>query len=678
MSTVRAQRGAKFVMIRHMSERTFQRSNFNMRLTMIRLIAITIIPLAAIGLFGIFYGKGTLHSLAISNAESINGLKSQIISEMLEGKEEEVAGITLGQNLDEILTIIKSTTTSAKMREEATNYLDAYMKSVEQRELVEHPEFETLAIIDPLSYRIYTKVGQDGGVLPAVNDPILNSGKAGTSMESRYIEAEKRTVIYIAAPITYKNDVQAVLVAVLRTDEIAKEASSNINSGANVHSYLLNLNGIPVAGNFVIGSEISSLGAASIVSKAETTLRGTFESSDGYQNTTIVSYTTLPIGWIIVTEIENERFMGIVNWSLLYLLLFLAVLGAVFVAIVSLRSLVEPMRRAVDQIAQAGASLSATSQQVAASAQNNAGIAEQVAQGATTQSAQAESISRSVAEIAQGTQEILASSEDASRVAREVSQVTQIAGEKGEQSQHSLDQIRKMTSDTAVIARTMGNRSREIRTIVDTITKIAEQTNLLSLNAAIEAARAGDAGRGFSVVADEIRKLAEQSASSADEIKQQVEKMLIQIDDTVTAAEKGLEHADQNARVVAEALSELQNISGATQQLSARIKEISVRTEQQTSLVQHVAESMDAIGSVAEQNAVGAEQLSASTQQQSAANQQVAAAAQQLQALSLDLQRLTGGISHSLESAQNFIDNRVNKKAIPAYILEDSSENRAQ
>lgn len=640
-------------------------------MTMIRLVAVTIIPLAAIGLFGIFYGKGTLHGLAVSNAQSINGLKAQIISEMLEGKEEEVAGVTQGQSLGEILDIIKSTTTTAKMREETTVFLNQYMKSVELREQVEHPEFETLAIIDPENYRTYALIGKDSGALPEAGDPLLVSGKAGTVTESRYLESQKRTVIYVVSPITYINKVQAVLVAVLRTDEIAKEASSNANSGPNVRSYLLNAKGIPVENDATTENDISSLGAASIVSKAETTPRGTFESSDGYQNTTIVSYTTLPIGWIIVTEIENERFMGIVNWSLLYLLLFIAVLLAILVAIINLRALVEPMRRAIDQIAQAGSSLSATSQQVAASAQNNAGIAEQVAQGAATQSAQAESISRSVAEIAQGTQEILASSEDASRVAREVSQVTQIAGEKGEQSQQSLDQIRKMTSDTAVIARTMGNRSREIRTIVDTITKIAEQTNLLSLNAAIEAARAGDAGRGFSVVADEIRKLAEQSASSADEIKQQVEKMLIQIDDTVTAAEKGLEHADQNARVVAEALNELQNISGSTQQLSARIKEISSRTEMQTSLVQHVAESMDAIGSVAEQNAVGAEQLSASTQQQSAANQQVAAAAQQLQALSMDLQRLTGGMSHTLDVAQNFIENRANKKAIPAYILEE-------
>jgi methyl-accepting chemotaxis protein len=281
-----------------------------------------------------------------------------------------------------------------------------------------------------------------------------------------------------------------------------------------------------------------------------------------------------------------------------------------------------------------------------------------------------------IGDIALGAQEMLASSQEAAHVAKDVSKVTQIAGEKGEQSQESLKQIRNMTSDTASIARTMGNRSREIRTIVDTITKIAEQTNLLSLNAAIEAARAGDAGRGFSVVADEIRKLAEQSASSAEEIKQQVGQMLIQINDTVFAAEKGLEHADQNAKIVAEALGELQNVSGAIQHLSASIKEISNRTEKQTILVQHVAAGMDAIGEVAEQNASGAERLSASTQQQGAANQEVVAAVQQLQALSLDLEQITGagGPSQTFDKDRITLEDRVHKKPIQAYILEDKEE----
>lgn len=633
-----------------------------------RLVAFIIIPIAVVGLFGIYYGRSTLHDLAYRNTVSINALKEGLMADWLEQKKLEVDGIAHSELIVSSFEFIDTPSLSGKQREDGIAFLTAGFKNTPK---LEHPGIKSITIIDNTTNSIIAHIPEDGHA--SVPAWVTSSSDAGTLVQAFADKSSGENEIGVASPIIYKGKRRATLYALLDSGSYFQVATKNSQIDAGGTSLIIDANGDYVAGKSALdtsGTKQASTLTKEIIARSAGVESGFFETSLATKGTAMIAFTKLPFDWILVTEMANANFLGIVNWPFLFFLLLTSIVFAVFVSIMNLRALVEPMRSAIDQITQAGTSLSATSQQVAASAQNNAAIAEQVAQGAATQSAQAESISKSVSEIAIGTQEILVSSEEASRVARDVSQVTQIAGEKGEQSQMSLDQIRKMTTDTAIIARTMGNRSREIRTIVDTITKIAEQTNLLSLNAAIEAARAGDAGRGFSVVADEIRKLAEQSANSADEIKQQVEKMLIQINDTVLAAEKGLEHADQNAKVVGEALSELQNISASTQQLSARIKEITVRTEKQTSLVQHVAESMDSIGSVAEQNAVGAEQLSASTQQQSAANQQVAAAAQQLQALSIDLQELTGGVSRSIEQA-SFIDDRFsNKKAIPAYIIE--------
>jgi len=653
---------------------------------MIRIIVGIVLPLSLISFLGVYYGRTALNLVATRNATAITTLKSNIMMSWIEDRKIEVENIS---NLETLSTTLDALNSAKEGSKEHDALLQQINNKFGDQITSQHPFIKSITFLDINSANVISHYPPENNM--DITDPqkLIADASSKTTLASRFDDEEGEYELYVAVPVMNNGVAHQIIFVELFTRTFSNIVVDRAGLGADGASYIINDNSeliAPTKSTFLDTASLTTIHQVVpshdfmneiLAQRKAIGATGVFSTSKERKAATIISFTSLPIGWTLVTEVTEEEFLGIINWTSIFVLLIVLIIFAIFVAIVNLRALVNPLRNAVDQLTQSGTSLSATSQQVAASAQANAAIAEQVAQGAATQSTQAETISRAVAEIATGAQEMLATSEEAARVAREVSQVTQVAGAKGEESQESLEQIRKMATDTAVIARTMGNRSREIRTIVDTITKIAEQTNLLSLNAAIEAARAGDAGRGFSVVADEIRKLAEQSAGAASEIKGQVEQMLIQIGDTVTAAEKGLEHADENAKVVNEALAELQNISTAIQQLSLRIKEIGTRTESQTNLVQHVAESMDSIAEVAEQNTVGAEQLSASTQQQSAANQQVAAAAQQLQALALDLQYLTGGTQESLKIARQHLaeratraEHQVTHKPIPAFVIE--------
>lgn len=169
------------------------------------------------------------------------------------------------------------------------------------------------------------------------------------------------------------------------------------------------------------------------------------------------------------------------------------------------------------------------------------------------------------------------------------------------------------------------------------IASIAQQTNLLSLNAAIEAARAGDAGRGFAVVADEIGKLAEQSAATTKSIDDIINELKEDADRTVEAMKQSrIINNEQNA-IVRQTEDKYHQIAEAMQVASAAVTAINDASLTMQEKKNQVSDIIQALSSVAQENAASTQQASAAIEEQSASIEEISASSESLALLAQDL-----------------------------------------
>jgi methyl-accepting chemotaxis protein len=193
-----------------------------------------------------------------------------------------------------------------------------------------------------------------------------------------------------------------------------------------------------------------------------------------------------------------------------------------------------------------------------------------------------------------------------------------------------MESVRASSEEATATIRELGERSRQITGIVETITVIAEQTNLLALNAAIEAARAGEQGRGFAVVADEVRKLAEEAQEAAGGIATLVLEVQRKTDEAVAVVEEGARRTRDGSDTVATAREAFVALGGSVEDMTSRIAAISDAVERIADASARMQEDVADVASVAEESSASTEQVTATTQETSASSQQIAAAAAEL------------------------------------------------
>lgn len=312
----------------------------------------------------------------------------------------------------------------------------------------------------------------------------------------------------------------------------------------------------------------------------------------------------------------------------------------------ALNGTVEHLRTLVQHLAETAQNVTSSSEELTASTEQSAQAAEQitnsiaeVSQGAEKAAAEIDSASASVQQMSAGIQQIAANANSVAAVAENTVQSAKKGGEAIDSAVAQMSNIDTTVEKTAAMVSKLGERSKEIGQIVDTIAGIAGQTNLLALNAAIEAARAGEQGRGFAVVAEEVRKLAEQSQEAAKEIAELIQSIQSETDNAVEAMNQGTHEVQLGSGVVANAGQSFKDIVGLINKVSADVQEISAAIEQMASGSQQMVDSIGKIDKASKHISGQTQSVSSATEEQSASMQEVAAAAQSLAKMAEDLQQ---------------------------------------
>lgn len=306
----------------------------------------------------------------------------------------------------------------------------------------------------------------------------------------------------------------------------------------------------------------------------------------------------------------------------------------------SLSVLLNNIIGAVNKIDQSSNTLSAITEEVAASNVEINNSIEEIANGAENQAdkvdlakSRTEILAEKIRTLSYNNNNMREKTNDIIEVIHENNSKLSFLKKSGNEAEQSFDEVQETVNNLI-------GEIKNISNILLVITGISEQTNLLALNASIEAARVGEAGRGFAVVADEIRKLSEETGKSTSNIQSIISRIETIADKTSNSLNKSYNLNEQRALAfndVEKSISQMQSllevIIDSIRNINEEIVDIDVNREE-------VDNSMVEVAAVAEQVSSLTEEVTTSTGEQLQAFEYVTDNAQEMLLLSEQLKEV--------------------------------------
>ncbi|WP_290811493.1 methyl-accepting chemotaxis protein [Halovivax sp.] len=319
---------------------------------------------------------------------------------------------------------------------------------------------------------------------------------------------------------------------------------------------------------------------------------------------------------------------------------------------------VENLNQFATEVATASEEVTASSEEVRSASEQVSESVQEISDGADKQFDSLRSVDSEMNNLSTTTEQIAASSNQVADVAERTARTGRDGREAAREAVDAVDELEEERKAVVAEFEQLREEVDQIDDLVERVGEIAEQTNMLALNANIEASRSagGDDDGGFAAVAAEVKELSQDVKAATEEIDDRLEGIQDQTERSAEEVERTSEEIEHVGELVTDTVGALEEIAEYAQETNDGVQEISAATEEQAASTQEVVAMVDEVATISEETTSQAESVAAAAEEQTTAMTEVSNSANDLTQQAMSLSEALDRFDTDADPDDSFVD----------------------